>query len=175
MKDRSRIVAGILAALWVATALWGFNQYGARAQLNIHLNNRYQQEFEDLVSSVENIEIALGKSLVSGSMRNNIIHLSEVARHAEMAQYRLGNLPLPQRLRNRTATFLAQVSDSYSHGEENASAVSCQSPSGIPCPDPYEAGVPAPSCWRLRTRTGEASPRGFRIEQRMNWTKRRMI
>lgn len=111
MKDRSRIVVGVLAALWVATALWGFNQYGARAQLNIHLNNRYQQEFEDLVSSVENIEIALGKSLVSGSMRNNIIHLSEVARHAEMGQYRLGNLPLPQRLRSRTATFLAQVSD----------------------------------------------------------------
>lgn len=111
MKDRSRIVVGVLAALWVATALWGFNQYGPRAQLNIHLNNRYQQEFEDLVSSVENIEIALGKSLVSGSMRNNIIHLSEVARHAEMGQYRLGNLPLPQRLRSRTATFLAQVSD----------------------------------------------------------------
>lgn len=111
MKDRFKIVAGVLAALWVATALWGFNQYGARAQLSIHLNNRYQQEFEDLVSSVENIEIALGKCLVSGSMRNNIIHLSEVARHAEMAQYRLGNLPLPQRLRGRTATFLAQVSD----------------------------------------------------------------
>lgn len=111
MKDRFKIVAGVLAALWVATALWGFNQYGARAQLSIHLNNRYQQEFEDLVSSVENIEIGLGKCLVSGSMRNNIIHLSEVARHAEMAQYRLGNLPLPQRLRGRTATFLAQVSD----------------------------------------------------------------
>lgn len=111
MRDRSKIVFGVLAALWVATALWGFNQYGARAQLNLHLNNRYQQEFEDLVTSVENVEISLSKCLVSGSMRNNIVHLTEVARHAETGQARLSNLPLPQSIRNRTATFLAQVGD----------------------------------------------------------------
>lgn len=111
MRDRSRIVVGVLAALWVATALWGFNQYGARAQLNVHLNNRYQQEFEDLLSSVENVEISLSKCLVSGSMRNNIVHLTEVARHAETGQARLSNLPMPQNLRSRTATFLAQVGD----------------------------------------------------------------
>lgn len=111
MRDRIRVVAGVLAVLLAATALWGFNQYSARAQLDVHLNNRYQYEFEDLISSVENVQIALGKCLVSGSMRGNIIHLTEVARYAETGQSRLSNLPLPQNLRNRSATFLAQVSD----------------------------------------------------------------
>lgn len=111
MRDRGKVVMGILAVLWAATALWGYNQYSARAQLNVQLNNRYQYEFEDLISSLENVQISLGKCLVSGSMRNNIIHLSEVARYAETGQVRLSNLPLPQSLRSRSATFLAQVSD----------------------------------------------------------------
>lgn len=111
VRDRTRVVTGVLAVLLAATALWGYNQYSARAQLNVHLNNRYQHEFEDLISSVENVQIALGKCLVSGSMRGNIIHLTDVARYAETGQARLSNLPLPQNVRSRSATFLAQAGD----------------------------------------------------------------
>ena len=79
-----------------------------------YLGNRYRQAFYEMVDYVEDIEILLGKSLVSASPRHNIISLTNVWNKAMNAQEQLTNLPLSTAEIHRTARYLAQTGD-YAH------------------------------------------------------------
>lgn len=67
-----------------------------------------------MVNNVEQIQILLGKSLVSASPNNNIMNLTNVWERAITAQSELTKLPLSEATLYRTAKFLSQTGD-YAH------------------------------------------------------------
>ena len=102
-------MAGVL--LIAITAFWGYNQYRERQQLELFLSNRYQQDFYEMVEDVEQLQVLLGKSLVSVSPQHNIVGLTNIWSKAMNAQQQLTNLPLSEAVVYRTAKFLAQTGD----------------------------------------------------------------
>ncbi|ACL69068.1 germination protein YpeB [Halothermothrix orenii] len=106
----------MLIAVLVAGAIgyWGYDQYRDRQQLEIYLGNKYQQAFYELVERVEQLQVLLGKTMVSSSPRQNILILTDVWNHATTAQEQLNRLPLSNQAAFRAAKFLNQTGD-YAH------------------------------------------------------------
>jgi len=65
----------------------------------------------DLVSSVQNIRINLGKSAIVGSREQSIIAFEEIFRYSATANDKLHSLPLDQEVVGNTSKFLTQVGD----------------------------------------------------------------
>ncbi|MDI3548248.1 MAG: spore germination protein [Halanaerobiales bacterium] len=93
---------------------WGYDQYRQRQQLEVYLGNKYQQAFYEMVDHIEQLQVLLGKSLVSTSPRQNIMILTDIWSHANIAQQELTRLPLAAETVYRTAKFLSQAGD-YAH------------------------------------------------------------
>lgn len=112
-------MVGLLAA--GVAGYWGYNQQQEKQQLQIYMGNNYQQAFYDLVENVEQLQVLLGKSLVSTSPRQNIMLLTDVWSYANVAQADLNKLPLAAQTVYQTAKFLSQTGD-YAHvmAEQNA-------------------------------------------------------
>ncbi|MFP4662272.1 MAG: germination protein YpeB [Halanaerobiales bacterium] len=101
------VVAGV-------AGYWGYDQYQEKQKLEVYMGNTYQQSFYELVEQIEQMQVLLGKSLVSTSPRRNIIILTDVWRHANTAQAELNKLPLAAQTVYDTAKFLSQTGD-YAH------------------------------------------------------------
>lgn len=97
-------------ALLVAVGV-GYQQYNSRRNLEVMVNNQYYRSFYDLMTSVENVRVGLGKSLAAGSPTMQVASLSDVWREAGSAQSNLNSLPISHNLLMRTSTFLTQVGD----------------------------------------------------------------
>ena len=121
-KNKKWLAVVLIPVLLVIfTGLWGYNEYLARQQLEIHVGNNYQRAFYELVNDVEDIQVMLGKALVSVSPRQNIIGLTNIWNRALNAQQQLTNLPLSTAVVHRTAIFLAQAGDyAYVMARKNA-------------------------------------------------------
>jgi spore germination protein len=104
-------LSGFLALLVVAGVAFGYIQWKSRRRLEIAVENRYTQAFFDLVSNVDNVQVALAKSLASGSPRLRVGALSDVWKQAGDAQANLNSLPVSQGILMRTSAFLTQVGD----------------------------------------------------------------
>lgn len=99
----------------VAGGLLAYQQYEAKEQYRISLENQYQLSFRELVDDVENLEVQTAKALVSNSPRQTMINLSDIWRNAYDAQANLARLPLSHDALSRTEKFLTQMGDfSYS-------------------------------------------------------------
>lgn len=90
---------------------WGYDQYQRKEELKIYMGNKYQQSFYELVEHVEQLQVLLGKSLVSTSPRQNIMLLTDVWSHSTTAQAELNKLPLAAQTVYDTSKFLAQTGD----------------------------------------------------------------
>ncbi|MFP4015714.1 MAG: germination protein YpeB [Halanaerobiales bacterium] len=103
----------VLLALLVAgfVGYWGYDQFTERQQLETYMGNTYQQSFYELVEQIEQMQVLMGKSLVSTSPRQNIMILTDVWSHANSAQAELNKLPLAAQTVTDTAKFLAQTGD----------------------------------------------------------------
>ncbi len=75
------------------------------------MGNKYQQSFYELVEHVEQLQVLIGKSLVSTSPRQNIMILTDVWSHSNTAQAELNKLPLAAQTVYDTAKFLSQTGD----------------------------------------------------------------
>ncbi|MFW5986196.1 MAG: germination protein YpeB [Halanaerobiales bacterium] len=93
------------------TGYWGYTQYQEKQQLQVYIGNKYQQSFYELVDHVEQLQVLLGKSLVSNSPRQNILLLTDVWSHSNTAQAELNKLPLAAQTVYSTSKFLAQAGD----------------------------------------------------------------
>ncbi len=102
-----------LVVLGVA-GYWGYDLYRDKQQVEVYLGNKYQQSFYELVDRVEQLQVLLGKSLVSTSPRQNIIILTDIWSYANTAQAELNQLPLAASNVYQTAKFLSQAGD-YAH------------------------------------------------------------
>lgn len=102
------------AALLVAFAIlfvWTVGERDGKDRAEIGLENAYQQSFFTLGEHAEQIEVLLGKSLVTASPGQTVMLLTGVWHHTEGAQQSLAQLPLGQLDLSRTQRFYAQTGD----------------------------------------------------------------
>ncbi|HHU91526.1 MAG TPA: germination protein YpeB [Halanaerobiaceae bacterium] len=120
--NRSWIIPLVLALVLVGiTAYWGYDQYREKEQLQIYMGNTFQQSFLELVERIEEMEVLMGKSLVSTSPRKNIVLLTDIWSHANTAQAELNKLPLAAQTVYDVSKFLSQSGDfAHSLARQNA-------------------------------------------------------
>lgn len=76
-----------------------------------YLQGEYSKNMYELITSVENIRLNLGKSAVTGSKEQKIVTFEEIFRHSATANDKLHSLPIPQQDISNTSKFLNQVGD----------------------------------------------------------------
>lgn len=103
--------AALLVILLIASLVFGYAQWSARRRLEVAVGNQYFNSFFDLLGNIDNVRVALSKSLVSGSPRLRVGALSDVWREASNAQANLNSLPVTHKVLARTSAFLTQVGD----------------------------------------------------------------
>jgi spore germination protein len=101
----------LLLVIVVASLVFAYSQWSARRRLEVAVGNQYFRSFFDLLGNVDNVRVALSKSLASGSPRLRVGALSDVWREASAAQANLNNLPVTHAVLARTSAFLTQVGD----------------------------------------------------------------
>ncbi len=103
-------VALLLLAL-ILTGAWGYGQFRSRQLVVNYLEGERQRAFYNLLHNVENMELSLAKSMVSGSPSHMLLHLTQAWRYAESATADLGGIPMGHTTLLRTGTFLNQTGD----------------------------------------------------------------
>ena len=93
----------------VLTGGWGLREYNARLATEHLLEASFQRSFHSLITHMENLDLALSKSLVSGSQRQNIIMLTNIWHEANEAQEALAGLPFRELDLTNVQRYLAQV------------------------------------------------------------------
>lgn len=76
-----------------------------------YLQGEYSKNMYDLINSVQNIQVNLGKAEIIGSKEQSIVVFEEIFRYSTMANDKLHSLPIPQETIGTTAKFLSQVGD----------------------------------------------------------------
>jgi spore germination protein len=118
LSDRK--MYSIVIVVISAVAIWGIYQYKHAANLRQELDNQYNRAFYDMIGYVNNVEVLLGKSLISSTTNKTAATLQEAWRQANMAQTDLGQLPVSQPVLANTSKFLTQVGDlAYSLNNQN--------------------------------------------------------
>ena len=74
-----------------------------------YLQGQYSKNMYELISSVQNIRVNLGKSAIVGSREQSIVVFGEIFRYSATANDKLHSLPLEQSVIGDTSEFLTQV------------------------------------------------------------------
>lgn len=74
-----------------------------------YLQGQYSKNMYELISSVQNIRVNLGKSAIVGSREQSIVVFEEIFRYSATANDKLHSLPLEQAVVGDTSEFLTQV------------------------------------------------------------------
>lgn len=82
-----------------------------RTDYRNYLQAEYSKSMYDLIGSVQNIRVNLGKSAIVGSREQEIIVFEEIFRNAAIANDKLHSLPISQQTIGDTSKFLTQVGD----------------------------------------------------------------
>lgn len=89
-----------------------------RTDYRNYLQAEYSKNMYELINSVQNIRVNLGKSAVVGSREQSIIVFGDIFRNAAIANDKLHSLPIEQQTIQNTSKFLSQVGDfCYSLGK----------------------------------------------------------
>lgn len=117
------ILIGLLVVIVLGAAILWISEENRQTQASENaLEASYQNSFFNLIENFENLDVLLGKVLVSNSDEQTIITLVTVWSMAEVAKTNLGNLPLGSVNMMRSNQYLAQLGDfSYSLAEKLAS------------------------------------------------------
>jgi len=76
-----------------------------------YLQGQYSKNMYELISSVQNIRINLGKAAIVGSREQSIVVFEEIFRFSATANDKLHSLPIDQSVVGDTSEFLTQVGD----------------------------------------------------------------
>jgi spore germination protein len=76
-----------------------------------YLQGQYSKNMYELISSVQNIRVNLGKAAIVGSREQSIVVFEEIFRFSATANDKLHSLPIEQSVLGDTSEFLAQVGD----------------------------------------------------------------
>lgn len=109
---RKRIVYTALVTLIVVfTSTFAILMTLERTDYRNYLQGEYSKNMYDLIDSVQNIRVNLGKAAIVGSREQNIVVFEEIFRNASMASDKLHSLPISQDTIGDTSKFLSQVGD----------------------------------------------------------------
>lgn len=101
----------LLAVALVGVGIWGYNQYAQNEQHMTYLDNQFHRMFYDMVGDVQNIQVNLAKTMVTGTPKQNVLLFTETLRLAYDAQEKLSQLPIEHAHVSKTRKFLSQVGD----------------------------------------------------------------
>ncbi|MCR4419817.1 MAG: germination protein YpeB [Clostridia bacterium] len=104
---RAAAVIGLCAAL----AGWALWERAGRADYVHAVEADNQLEFYNLISRVEQAEVAASKALVAASPRQQVLYLTQLWNEAADAQDSLAQLPVGELNLSATRKFLAQAGD----------------------------------------------------------------
>jgi germination protein YpeB len=82
-----------------------------RTDYRNYLQGEYSKNMYDLVNSVENIRVNLGKASIVGSREQAISVFDEIFRYSSIAKDKIHSLPVSQTDIGNTSKFLSQVGD----------------------------------------------------------------
>lgn len=82
-----------------------------RTDYRNYLQGEYSKSMYELITSVDNIRLNLGKAAVTGTREQKIVTFEEIFRHSAVANDKLHSLPIPQENIDNTSKFIAQVGD----------------------------------------------------------------
>lgn len=109
---KKRSLLAILVSILVAgSSTFGTLMYLDRRDYRNYLENQYSRNLYDLVSDVENLQVALSKVEVAASPKRSLLIFSEIWKDANTAQYKLNSLPISHVAISQTSKFLSQVGD----------------------------------------------------------------
>lgn len=86
-----------------------------------YLQGEYSKSMYELITSVDNIRLNLGKAAVTGTREQKIVTFQEIFRHSAVANDKLHSLPIPQQDIDNTSKFISQVGD-FCYGLVRASS-----------------------------------------------------
>ncbi|AGB40441.1 hypothetical protein Halha_0449 [Halobacteroides halobius DSM 5150] len=113
--DEKWILILVLAVGIAATGYWGYGKYTTLNQIENELDNRYQQAFQGLNHQVDSLEEELGALVVSNTVDNVSVNLSNVWRSAYSARENLGELPLNSDALDNLKGLLSNISRYSKH------------------------------------------------------------
>lgn len=109
-KKRS-LLAIFVSILIAGSSTFGTLMYLDRRDYRNYLENQYSRNLYDLISDVENLQVALSKVEVAASPKRSLLIFSEIWKDANTAQFKLNSLPISHVAISQTSKFLSQVGD----------------------------------------------------------------
>jgi len=110
-ERRWRAVAALLSVLLLAALVWGALERTERVRAERMYTAQFQRALFELIAQVEQTELLMAKSLVSGSDPRRVMYLTDVWRQSFGAQASLNQLPLGAGALMRTSQLLTQAGD----------------------------------------------------------------
>jgi spore germination protein len=109
-KKRS-LLAIIVAVIVTGSVTFGTVMYNENRLYRNYLQAQFQRSLYNLITDVENMQVALSKTSVTASPKQSLLLFGEISREASTAQERLNALPIAHNAVAQTSKFLAQVGD----------------------------------------------------------------
>lgn len=111
MLKKRILYTSIVTVIVVFSTTFAILMFLERLDYRNYLQGQYSKNMYELISSVQNIRINLGKSAIVGSREQSIVAFEEIFRHSATANDKLHSLPLEQSVVGDTSEFLTQVGD----------------------------------------------------------------
>lgn len=101
----------VLSIVIFGTSMWGYDQYEENKKQSIFIENQFQRMFNDAVIDVEDIQVNLSKTMITGIPKQNIMLFTEITQLCYDAQEKLAQLPFEHGKTSKITKFLNQVGD----------------------------------------------------------------
>lgn len=111
MNLRQRLLIAVPLLIAVSGVLWGMSQRESQARSRNFLEAVYQRQFYNLIDQTEQLEVTVGKAVVSSTTGQQAAYLTEAWMRASQAQESLSHLPLRRQNQATTVKFLSQLGD----------------------------------------------------------------
>ena len=111
MIKKRMLYTSVVTLIVVFSTTFAILMYLERLDYRNYLQGEYSKNMYELVSSVQNIRVNLGKAAIVGSREQSIVVFEEIFRYSSTASDKLHSLPLEQSVVGDTSEFLAQVGD----------------------------------------------------------------
>lgn len=111
MAKKRMIYTAIVTLIVVFSSTFAVLMTLERNDYRNYLQADYSRSMYELIDSVQNIRVNLGKSAIVGSREQQMAVFSEIFRYASMANDKIHSLPVDQQAIGDTSKFLSQVGD----------------------------------------------------------------
>lgn len=111
MLKKRILYTSVVTIIVVFSTTFAILMFLERLDYRNYLQGQYSKNMYELISSVQNIRINLGKSAIIGSREQSIVVFEEIFRYSATANDKLHSLPIEQEVIGDTSEFLTQVGD----------------------------------------------------------------